>query len=46
MRENDKFREAYEAVRGIIFNEPLDLGEIDILTNALGVLYSRLPEAH
>ena len=44
MNENNKFRDAHEAVRAIIFSEPLSLGEIDILTNALGVLYSRLPE--
>jgi hypothetical protein len=42
--EENKFRNAHEAVRAIIFSEPLDLGEVDILTNALGVLYSRLSE--
>lgn len=45
MKENTRVREAHDALREVLFKEPLDITELDIISNALGVLFSRLPEA-
>lgn len=45
MKENPRVRAAHDALREVLFNEPLDVTECDVVLNALGVLYSHLPEA-
>ena len=45
MKENPRVRAAHDTLREVLFSEPLDVKECDILMNALGLLYSRLPEA-
>lgn len=45
MKENTRIRAAHDTLRDVLFNEPLDVTECDIVLNALGVLYSRLPES-
>lgn len=45
MKENARVRAAYDTLREVLFSEPLDVKECDIISNALGLLYSRLPEA-
>jgi hypothetical protein len=45
MEDNTRCRAAYEAVREVLFREPVTENELDTLTDAMGILYSRLPEA-
>lgn len=44
MKENPRVRKAYDALREVLFSEPFDVKECDHIVNAMGILYSRLPE--
>jgi len=45
MKDNERCRAAYNAVLEVLSKEHLYESELDALTETLGILYSRLPEA-